>query len=510
MKKQLTCVKPSLLTSFIAITLAGCSIAPQPLSKDAIRSQAATDLSVLVGEQKDIVKVDINQAIARALKHNRERKLKTLEGVLAQGQLDVSNFDMLPQLTASAGYSERDSYAASASTTFANGIPNPLPASPTYSVSQDKSRNNNSVVFSWNVLDFGLSYVRAKQQADRYLIAKERERKVIHNIIQDVRSSYYRAVSAERLLSKIEPMLSDAKAALSDANQIEKLQAKSPMDALSYQRELLEVQRTLQSLRSDLITAKTELSTLMGLKPGQKFDLVDVSQPNFSVPNVTLGIEAMEKTALEKRPEILEGNYNRRISAEEARAALLSLLPGISLNYGSYYDDTRYLRNNDWTGAGATVSWNLFNVFKADDITKLADMKKDVAEEQALATSIAVLSQVHMANIKFIESKKGYELANDYLNVAQRIGDQVKVAQAAQRAGKLELIREGLNQLLAELRRDVAYADLQNSYGRVFVSMGLDPVSEGFSKDDTDTIAKAIAGNYRDWAAGKLDTNAAK
>lgn len=449
--------------------------------------------------------MDISGAIARALKHNRERKLQTLQGVLEQGQLELNNFDMLPQLAANAGYSERNNYAASASTTFVNGTPRPLSANPTYSVSQDKTHNSNSVAFTWNVLDFGLSYYRAKQQADRFLIAKERERKVVHNIIQDVRNSYYRAVSAERLLSKIEPLIQSAQSALDDSGKIEQLRAKSPMDALSYQRELLEILRTLQSLRSDLMTAKTELSTLMGLKPGQNFTLVDVNNPNFVVPNVAVSIADMEKTALEKRPELVEGQYNRRISVEETKAALVSLLPGISLNAGSYYDDTRYLRNNDWTGVGVSVSWNLFNVFKAGDITNVAELKKNLAEEQALATSMAVLSQVHIANIKYAEARRSYELSDKYLSVAKRISEQVRNANSAQRNGKLELIREELNLVLAELRRDVAYADVQNSYGRIFASMGLDPVAAGFKDQSTDELSKTIGNTFAQWQSGKLD-----
>ena len=318
-------------------------------------------------------------------------------------------------------------------------------------------------------------------------------------------NSYYRAVSAERLLGKIEPLIQAAQSALDDSGKIEQLRAKSPMDALGYQRELLEILRTLQSLRSDLMTAKTELSTLMGMKPGQNFTLVDVNTPNFVVPNVTVSIADMEKTALEKRPELVEGQYNRRISVEETKAALVSLLPGISLNAGSYYDDTRYLKNNDWTGVGASVSWNLFNVFKAGTITDVADMKKNLAEEQALATSMAVLSQVHIANIKYAEAKRSYDLSDKYLGVAKRISDQVKNANATQRSGKLEMIREDLNLVLAELRRDVAYADVQNSYGRIFASMGLDPVAAGFKDQSTDELSKTIGNTFAKWQSGKLD-----
>jgi outer membrane protein TolC len=493
----------TLTTLGLFTTLAGCSITPSPLTKSDIQARVSNDLTKITAEQAQVASLDINGAIARALKHNRERKLQTLEGVLAQGQLNLNNFDMLPQLAASAGYSERNNYAASASAQFING--NPGDPSNNYSISQDKTRVNNSVAFTWNVLDFGLSYYRAKQQADRFLIAKERERKVVHNIIQDVRNSYYRAVSAERLLGKIEPLISSAQLALNDSAKIEQLRAKSPMDALSYQRELLEIQRTLQSLRSDLMTAKTELSTLMGLKPGQNFTLADVANPNFITPAIALDIETMEKTALEKRPELIESQYNRRISVEETKAALVSLLPGISLNAGSYYDDTRYLKNNDWTGVGASVSWNLFNVFKAGDITDVADMKKNLAEEQALATSMAVLSQVHIANIKFAEAKRSYDLSDKYFSVASRITEQVKNANAAQRAGQLDMIRENLNLVLAELRRDVAYADMQNSYGRVFASMGLDPVAEGFKHQTMEELAQSIGAVFSQWQAGKID-----
>ena len=70
---------------------------------------------------------------------------------------------MLPSLTASAGYSERNNYATSG-TSFVNGEPQPLGTNPSYSISQDKERVTSDIGFSWNILDFGLSYVRAQQQ----------------------------------------------------------------------------------------------------------------------------------------------------------------------------------------------------------------------------------------------------------------------------------------------------------------------------------------------------------
>ena len=47
---------------------------------------------------------------------------------------------------------------------------------------------------SWNLLDFGVSYYRARQQADQVLIAEERKRKVVQNILADTRNAYWRAL----------------------------------------------------------------------------------------------------------------------------------------------------------------------------------------------------------------------------------------------------------------------------------------------------------------------------
>jgi dsDNA-binding SOS-regulon protein len=118
---------------------------------------------------------------------------------------------------------------------------------------------------------------------------------------------------------------------------------------------------------------------------------------------------------------------------------------------------------------------------------------------------MAVLSQVHIANIKFAEAKRGYDLSDKYLGIAKRITEQVKNANTAQRTGKLEMIREELNLVLAELRRDVAYADMQNSYGRVFASMGLDPVNEGFKNQTTDELTKSISATFAQWQSGKIE-----
>jgi len=78
----------------------------------------------------------------------------------------------------------------------------------------------------------------------------------------------------------------------------------------------------------------------------------------------------------------------------------------------------------------------------------------------------------------------------------------------AQGIGELELIQGELNLLQANLRRDLAYADLRNAYGQVFASVGLDPLPEELSSDQIDDIAQALANREAEWQAGKLSVDA--
>ena len=489
----------------VSLAITGCAVSPQQISQQEVRAVVESDVQQLSRHTPVTRPVSLEDAIARGLLNNRDKQLKTLEAALAQGQLSLVRHEMLPSLTASAGYSKRDEYAASASVNFTDGEPDALSSDPSYSVSQERERYTSDVTFSWNVLDFGLSYVRAKQHADRYLIAKERERKVVHNISQDVRAAYWRAVSAQRLLVKINPLIDQVNEALGQSRQVEDRQLRSPLEALYYQRELLDILRALQSIRQDLVGAKTELASLMGLKPGTAFELADVEAPSFEVPELELQLEQMEELALNQRPELKETHYQKRISAAETRAALIDMLPGINLTAGVYQDSNDYLLNQDWTSLGAQVSWNLLDVFKYGAQRDLAETREALAEQRRLATSMAVLTQVHLSRIRYQQAVNTFELAGDYLQVAQRIGEHTESSAQARRSSRLDLIRESLNTVLAELRRDVAFAEVQNSYGRLFVTMGMDLVPQGYSQLALDDLSQQVGARFEEWKSGQVN-----
>lgn len=493
-----------LSTLTTALVLAGCAVSPQALNvTDALQAGLADQQALQAANQTPVQRITLEEAMARALLHNRERRVQMMESAMASGQLAVSRFDMLPQLAANAGYTKRDKLAASSSGVLENGqISRSNP--PTYSVSADKQSATQNLALSWNVLDFGLSYLRANQAADRLLIAKERERKAVHNLIQDVRTAYWRTVSAQKLLQQTGQLRQRVQQALVDSRRIESLRLKNPMEALSYQRDLLDVRRSLEALHKDLLDAKTTLGTLMGLPPTMAFEVVALQDQDYAVPSLKADMRTLERTALALRPELMELRYQKRITETEGRAALFGLLPGLNLNAGQYKDTNDFLLYNNWTSYGATLGLNLFNVLKAPALKDLSDAQSKLAQERRMALTAAVLGQVHLSRISLENAKEQFETSFDYLQVVRKIREQVRQMRTAERSGELELIREEMAEMLADLRRDVAYAELQNSYGRIFVSAGLDPLPATPTAVDMTSLASAMKSKLADWDKGEV------
>ena len=488
-----------------AMWLAGCAVTPDPLGVSDAMSQGRADQKTLADTaQAPTQRITLEEAMARALLHNRERRVQMMESAMASHQLAVSRFDMLPQLAANAGYTQRDKLAASSSGVFENGNIIRDRVDPTYSVSADKISETASMALSWNVLDFGLSYLRSQQSADRLLIAQERERKAVHNLMQDVRTAYWRAISAQKLLQQTGLLRDRVQQALVDSRRIENLRLKNPMDALSYQRDLLDVRRSLEALHKDLLDARTSLTTLMGLSPSTAIELVSMQEGDYKVPELKADMRTLERSALALRPELMELRYQKRITEKEGHAALLGLLPGLNLNAGGYKDSNDYLLYNNWTSYGATLGLNLFNVLKAPTVGVMANAQSRLAQERRLALTAAVLGQVHLSRMALENAKDQYETSSEYLQVVRKIRQQVKQMRTAERSGELDLIREEMTELLADLRRDVAYAELQNSYGRIFVSAGLDPLPSTPTQVDVASMSVAMRDKLKAWDQGEV------
>ena len=479
--------------------ITACVRSPQPISLFETEEKAFKDISNIEEIKKnnkaweENLEIDLYTAIALAIKNNKELKVKLLENALANRQIDKIKFEMLPSLAANAGYSGSDKYRTTTSANVSNADTAGAMGT-TYTTSSEKSVANQDIGFTWNALDFGLSYIKAGQSNNRYLISDEAEKKASHNIVREVIRTYWNSLSAEKLIKKYDPLLIEVDAALNDSQKIEELLLIKPMDALLYQKELLDIQRALQTQKQSFIDAKIQLGTLMGLLPNQKFKIVDTNEP-LTILDMTLN--GMEEHALIHRPELIENHYEERISVQQAKAGIVSLLPGLNFNAAWTSSSNDYLMNKTNFEYGSTLGANLLNVFSYPKIKKINETNLQIIKEQRLALSMAVLSQVHLSNIDYQMALEEYATADRYYDVSKKITDQVKNAQKIARFGNLELIRERASLLVAELRFDIAYTKLQHAIGQIYTSVGLDVTEDNVKELGVKQYAEIIKNNFK-------------
>ena len=453
-----------------ALSLAGCAISPEPFSHVELETMSIGFATRVTADQEPVHgAISLYEAMARALKYNLDFKVEVMQTALRSSELRLSHYNMLPNAVVNSGYAARDSYLSTGELNLLDGK-----TSAPRTTSSEKATTVSDITFSWNILDFGLSYIRARQSADKVLIAEEARRKVVHKIIEDVRSAYWRAVSAERMAIKLKGLEARTRTALNNARGLAKSQETSPITALTYERELIEIKRAAQELKRELSVAKTQLAALMNLEPGSSFSLTGDGL-NAQAPLVGLDARDMIDAALMNRPELRDVAYQRRINEHEAHAALLELLPGIQLYGGDNYDTNKYLAHREWVSWGAKAGWNVVKVFQYPAKRGVIEGQDALLDARALALTMAIMTQVHVANIRYANATKELVTAREYFDVQTRLVKQMRSEAAADRISEQTLIREELNTLVAEVKRDIAFAAAQNAFATIFTSVGLDP-----------------------------------
>lgn len=502
-RKSGTAVQPkrlALALSALSLLLAGCSIKPEPLTPGEQAYRAHLVRSALYVEQEPLTgPVTVHEAVARGLSYNLDRRLALMEQALQERQLDLTKVDLLPRLAANAGYTLRNNVSASSSFSILSGRQSLEP-----STSTEREGINADLTFSWNLLDFGLSYYQAKQQADRVLVTAERKRRVVNNIVQEIRSAFWQAATAERLLPAIDPLIKDAEEALQRSRAIERDQLGTPVEQLEYQKSLLEVLRTLRALRTDVVTSKARLASLMNIAPGTNFTLALPPDPELEPKPVAAELRQLEMLALVNRPELREEDYQMRIGMAEVDKARLRYFPSFNLIAGGYWDGNRFLVNNFWADAGVRMSYNLVGLLSAPTGKRLAEAQIEVARTRQLALSVAIITQVNIAHAQYAQAMENYRQAVELDDIEKRILRQVANAEAADAQGSLDRIRRKVQSVGAELQRGRALADMQTAYANVFTSLGVDPLPETVEATNVRDLAEALRAIAERWGRGEL------
>ncbi len=500
-KKHLKSLQTPLKLSMVALSCAlaaGCaSVAPVALAPQDMQVQQQKDAEAMRKDVEPITgPLTLDEAMARALKYNLDRRARMMEEALAMGQLDVSKFDMLPKIMAQAGYAYRDRARFTHSSTYPSEDPN----TSTSSTTSERNRSTYDLGLTWSMLDVGLGYYGSKQQADRFLIAGEKRRKAMHLLMQDVRTAYWRAASAQLLKADVLKVIAVAEEALVDSRKASNERVKNPLEPLRYQRQLLENLRLLENINQELSSAQIDLASLINAPLNQPIQIATADLKNITDEVSQVPVDKLEEAALQNNPDLREQHYNARIAREETRRTMLRMFPNLSFNYGTKYDTDRYLLSNNWNEAGVQMSFNLMNIFTAGTQMKLADAGVALADQRRVAAQAAVLTQVHLSRLQVINARSQFDRADAIYATDSKIAEVMRNRQMVAAQSKLDLVSTETASILSLLRRYQALAQVQVAENRMLATLGMEPQIGSTHELPLKDLTAQIAQSKAPWA----------
>ncbi len=475
LKRRAAVIKPSVL--LVCVLSSGCLMKPNPINVEQRYAQAKQDLHTVFDTQPKLTHaLTFSEALARALKYNLDYRVKLTDTALKTSQFELAQLSMLPALNMGGSLYSRNNDLATFSVDPITGQILPTVANAT-------PRNLRSAYgnATWNLLDFGLSYIRAKQESDRILISQEEARKQLQQLAQDVRVAYWRAYSAQQLaqdVKRYERTIIRAKKQLKSARNDKAL----PQERLlRYEFVLLKSEQAFHQLKFKLSKAKLDLGHLINLPPDDNFSIAAPPSAITRIQNIaSVDIKKVDSLTLVNRPELRGQDYMERLTKYGINQVILEALPTGILNWGGYnYNSNRFLLNNEWMSRSVEASLNLIKLASLPTAIKSVKMQVAYEKLKRMALTMTALTETRYAFTKYINLKEEYSLVNQQNRSARNLYQLLEKRQRASFENEQQVILAGLQSLTSKMDSDLLLADLSTSLGEMYISVGFDVLPTG-------------------------------
>ncbi|MFP4350968.1 MAG: TolC family protein, partial [Desulfococcaceae bacterium] len=440
------------------------------------RQNLTADRAIL--HQNDIVLEDtllsMDEAINIGLANNLERRISQALIDIADDAARSEKLRMLPSLTVNGNIAYRDELPQREFIDVTTGE-----TQLSNSVSQERFQRTASANLTWNLLDFGLSYLRSRQVAHQSEIRRLEKRRQAQTLALDIATAYRQAALAEANLSYITEMAELTKKFKESANALVQERRLDPIVAREIERDLTGLAVTAGDLQGEMSGARITLCRLMGISPMSKFEL-DTEEFLFSrlesLPDPRrINPEKLEAFALQNRPELFSEDLQERIQQDEARAALVSMFPGVRLNGSYMYDGDKFLVNSTWTTVGADLVYDLLSLPAGWYDYKVKKKGVEHSRLQRLLLTSSIIAQIHLALHDYGVRQNQFRLYNTAYEVRTDLLRMTRERNVAGTAGFPDtLVTERMMETaVGRIQRGRQLAALFNAYDTLAVSLGM-------------------------------------
>ena len=406
--------------------------------------------------------IDMYMAFALALKYNYTRRLISYQQSMIEVGMSPQN--RLPEIFSSAGYVN----------------------------TSNKDAMDSELKLAWNILDVSTVYYQSKDDWYQTSVAYEQSRKVIHNLMQETRVLYWKALSAQKMLPVIDNMIEYMTLDVDELNAKSKDLAKEgkslSVEDLSKKRQYMEEVKKLSAIKRDLETAEVRLASLMGFHPSTEFKLVGKEYGNFELPEIKSSLSEMEWVALTNRPELRVRDLVTNVDEVIASFKVFSN-PGAD----KYKTDANYY-NRVWSKKAKEIGLEVFENVKDPKYFEAESLRR-----QRMTT--LVLTQVYVAWARYMSAMEDYQISQELANASEDIAEDTTISDGS-RATKSQL--EAARAIEDEGKALLAYVDLQDALGNLYATLGMDAIPYYMLNEKPSKIAVYLRGVLEKWRKGEF------
>jgi outer membrane protein len=261
-------------------------------------------------------------------------------------------------------------------------------------------------------------------------------------VLLDVNMQYFGTLEAQAVLRVAQQTLDTRQVLLDQVTLLASNQLKSELD-VSFARVALEEGRLLvQRAQNNADAAMASLSTSLGLREPQSFQLIEQSPGDFSGTN---DVSALVQTALADRPELLSlrNSHSAAISfAKSQRDSRLPDLQAVGMAGSAPVHDNRL--PNDYAAAGIQLSVPLFAGGLYSARQHEAEYRAQADDELLRAAEDDIVRDVHIAWLNVINALQQVKITGQLVRNASEAFD---LAQARYKIGSSSIVELSQAQL---------------------------------------------------------------
>lgn len=419
-----------------------------------------SDLAVLTMEAPwDNVVLTLDEIIEIANTRNLDMLVLEQQVMIQDELTEGSVRKWLPQLIWNQELSGRNRNTGSFSQSLDPTIP---PAPP--SISSQTHVDRFDISLTWNLLDFGISMIRSRQEANKTLILQMGYEKERQKLILAIVKNYWRAVVARYAMRENKVRFEKIQEIVANLHRNVDKKLISWVEAYTIETALLRNQPDLYRNEREYHNIIEDMVQQMGLPLGSSFELAEEDQ--FPLDAQLLTIEEIEDYALMYRPELYSGDIQEKVKADDVKIAMMSMIPGVAFFSGNFFDTNKFLIYNHWLSTGLRVSWDLFRIPERMMDVRIARLNKDLVAEQRIALSMGVISQVRIGYLTYYEAIDTYRLVKEVAEAKKHL------AYATERGALRGSISQG-DALVTNVDALLAEIDVLRSYGEVMIALEL-------------------------------------